>query len=72
LAQRLALLGGVAFLEEVLEEVCPCGVGFEMLFLAMCERFFSYLTLDPDVEISILPVPYMPGCCHVPALMIID
>ena len=42
----MALLGGVALLEEV----CHCGVGFEV---------FSYAQTPPSVEESVLLATYM-------------
>jgi hypothetical protein len=48
------------------------GVGFKTLFLAAWRPVFSYLLLDEDVELSASPATSLPGCCHVPALMIMD
>ena len=57
-------------------EVWSCGskcvtgrAGFEMLILATWEPVFC-LPSKQDVEVSAPPAPCLPGCCHVPALMI--
>ena len=36
------------------------------------ETVFCYQPLDEDVELSAPPAPCLSGCCHVPALMIMD
>ena len=46
----------------LLEEVCPCGVGFETLLPALLEPVCSWLPLDEDVEPSAPPVTSLPGC----------
>jgi hypothetical protein len=54
-------LVGVALLEEV----CHCRGGFEALLLAAQKTaVFSCLPLEQDVELSTLPPPCLPGCCH--------
>jgi hypothetical protein len=55
----------------LLEEVCHCGVGFEIL-LTTWEPVFSQQPSDEDIELSAPPAPCLPGCCHVPALIIMD
>ena len=44
----MALLGGVALLEEV----CHCGVGFEALLLVAWETVFSWLPSNQDAGLS--------------------
>jgi hypothetical protein len=48
------------------------GVGFKTLILAAWELVFFQQPSDEDVELSIPPVPCLPGCCHALALMIMD
>jgi hypothetical protein len=48
------------------------GVGFKILLLAAWRLVLCYQPSDEDVELSAPPVPCLPGCCHVPALMIRD
>jgi len=84
----LCLCGGLNMTHEValLKEVCPCwsrcgltllsryvivGMGIETLILTGWKPVFCLL-LDEDVELLAPPAPCLPGCCHVPALMIMD
>ena len=74
LAWRVAVLGGVALLEWVWPCWSGCvtvGVGFKTLLLAAWKSIF-YQPSDEDVELLAPPTPRLPGCCHVPALMIMD
>ena len=48
----------------LLEEVCHCGNRLQDPCPSCLE--------DEDVELSAPPAPCLPGCCHVPALMILD
>ena len=48
------------------------GVGNETLVLAAWKPLFSWQSSDEDVELSAPLIPCLPGCCHVPALMIMD
>jgi hypothetical protein len=48
------------------------GVGFKTLVLAAWKSVFSSLPLEQYVELSALPTSCLPGCYHVPALMIMD
>jgi hypothetical protein len=48
------------------------GIGFKTLVLAAWKLVFSCLPSDEDVELSVLPAPRLPGCCHAPTLMIMD
>ncbi len=68
-AQGVALLEGVTLLEEV----CHCGGGLGDP-PPSCLRIFSLLlvSFSEDVELSAPPAPCLPGCCHAPALMIMD
>ena len=66
LAQGVALLGGMALLELV----CHCGCGLMALILAAWKSVFHWLTSDEDVDLSALPVPCLPRCCHASTLMI--
>ena len=69
LAQGGALLGGVALLEEV----CHCGCKLWDPPPSCLKIAFSWVPLDQDVECSVpSPAPCLPGCCHAPAMMIID
>ena len=64
------MLGGVALLEEVCHTV---GMGLETLLLAAWKLVvFPWLPSEQDVELSALPAPCLPRCCHVPALMLMD
>jgi hypothetical protein len=56
----------------LLEEVCHCRRGFKTLILAAWKPVFSGRPSDEDVELSAPHVPWLPGCCPVPALMIMD
>jgi NADH:ubiquinone oxidoreductase subunit E len=47
-------------------------VGFNTLILAARKPVFHYQPSDEDVELSALPAPCLPGCCHAPTLMIMD
>ena len=47
------------------------GVDKETLLLAMWEPVFSLRPSDEDVELSALPAPPLPGCCHAPDIIII-
>jgi hypothetical protein len=60
-------------------EVWPCwsrcvtvGMGFKTLTLAAWKPVFHLQASDEDVELSAPPMPCLPGCCHAPALMIMD
>ena len=64
----LTLLGGVALLEQV----CHCGCGLKTLTLVAWKLVFHQQPSDEDVELSAPPAPYLSGCCHVPALMMMD
>jgi hypothetical protein len=68
LAQGVAPLGSVALLNEV----CYCGCGHKTLTLAAWKSIFYQLPPNEDVELSAPPAPCLHGCCHVPALMIMD
>jgi hypothetical protein len=48
------------------------GVGFKTLILAAWKSVFCQQSSDEDVELSAPPAPGLPGCCHAPALMILD
>jgi hypothetical protein len=42
-------------------------VGFEVSYMlksGQCDTVFSSLPVDQDIELSALPVPCLPGCCH--------
>jgi hypothetical protein len=62
-AQGRALFRGVAL---------QWAWGFKNLILAAWKPVFSYQPSGEDVELSALPVPCLPGCCHVPFLMVMD
>ena len=47
-------------------------MGFKILILAAWKTVLSCLPSEQYIELSAPPVPCLPGCCHVPALMIID
>jgi hypothetical protein len=47
-------------------------MGFKTLILAAWKPVFHQQPSDEDVELSALPAPGLLGCCHVPALMILD
>jgi len=66
LAHGVGLLEGVALLEEVYH--CRVRLRDPPPSCPVC----SWLPSDENVELSVLPAPYLPECCHVPALMIID
>ena len=55
-----------------LEEVCHCGCGFKTLILAAYKPVFCQQPSDEDVELLASPAPCLPGCCHIPALMIMN
>ena len=66
---RCRLVGiGVTWLEQV----CHCGCELKTLTLVAWKSIFHQQPLDEHVELSALPVPCLPGCCHVPTLMIMD
>ena len=77
LSQGVPLLGSCGLVGvgvALLVWVWPCwrkcftvGVGLKTLILAAWSQ-----SSDEDVELSAPPVPCLPGCCHVPALMIMD
>jgi hypothetical protein len=46
------------------------GVCFKNLILAAWKPVFCRQPSDEDVEFSAPPSPCLPGCCHVPTLMI--
>jgi hypothetical protein len=48
------------------------GMDFNTCVLAAWEPVFCLQPSDEDVELSAPPVPYLPRCCHVPALIIMD
>jgi len=58
-------------------EVWPCcrcitvGVGFKTPSYLPGSQY-SASSPDEDAELSAPPAPCLPGCCHVPALMIMD
>jgi hypothetical protein len=47
-------------------------MGFMNLILAAWKPVFFQQPSDEDVELSAPPAPCLPGCCHVPILMIVD
>jgi hypothetical protein len=47
-------------------------VGYKTLILAAWKSVFCQQPSDEDVELSVLPEPCLPGCCHVPTLIIMD
>jgi hypothetical protein len=59
---------GVALLEKVLH----CGSRLWDALATCLRRIFFCLPSEQDVELSASPVPCLPGCCHVPTLMIVD
>jgi hypothetical protein len=66
----VALLGGVALLEEVRH-----WGGFEVSYsqaVPSVAHSLLLLPVDWDVELSAPPAPCLPGCCHVPAKKIMD
>ena len=48
------------------------GAGFKTLILSVWKSVFHKQPSDEDVELSAPLIPCLPGCCHVPALMIMD
>jgi len=48
------------------------GEGFELFLLAMQDLVFFCLPLEQDIKLPALPVLCLPGCCHVPTMMIMD
>jgi hypothetical protein len=48
------------------------GVGFNIFVLSVWKSVFHHQPSDEDEELSAPPAPCLPGCCHVPTLMIMD
>jgi hypothetical protein len=48
------------------------GVGYKILILVAWKPVFFYQPSGEDIELSSPPAPCLPGCCHVPAMMIMD
>jgi hypothetical protein len=63
-AQGVALLEGMALLELL----CHFGEGFKTLVLASWKSVVFSSSLQMK-ELSAPPVPCLPGCCHVAALL---
>ena len=61
--KRYGLVGG---------SVVIVRVGLETLLLAACKLVFSCMPFDEDIEFPVPPVPFLPGHCNVPTLMIMD
>ena len=68
MGQRMALFGSIAFRSRCV----TVGVGFKTLILAAWKQVFCSKTSYEDAELSAPPAPCLPGCCPVPALMIMD
>jgi hypothetical protein len=47
-------------------------VGFKTLILAAWKILFCWQPSEEGKELSAQPAPCLSGCCHVPALMIMD
>jgi hypothetical protein len=47
-------------------------MGVKPLILAAWKPVFCQQPSDEDVELSVSPAASLPGCCHVPTLMIMD
>jgi NADH:ubiquinone oxidoreductase subunit E len=48
------------------------GMGVKTLIPAAWKPVFCWKPSDEDVELSAPPESCLPGCCHAPALMIVD
>jgi hypothetical protein len=75
---KVGLCGGLNMLGLGSGSIKRCGLvggrvaeGNETLLLTTWEPVCSWRPSD-DIEISVLPAPCLPGCCHVPTLMIMD
>jgi hypothetical protein len=67
LAQGVALLEGVSFLEYVWlcwRKYVTLRVGFETLLLVTWKTVCSWLSFDEDVKFSELPAPYLLAQYH--------
>jgi hypothetical protein len=52
--------------------VVTVGVGFNTLVQTAWKPVICYQPSDEDVELSDPLAPYLPACCHVPTLMILN
>jgi hypothetical protein len=48
------------------------GMGFKTLVIDAWRPVVPLQPSDEDVELSAPPAPFLPGCCHVLTLMIMD
>jgi hypothetical protein len=69
LAQGVVLLGGMALLDEVYHHGSRL---WDLPPSCLRSQSSSCLPLEQDVELSALPVPWLPRYCHPPALIIMD
>jgi hypothetical protein len=71
-AELICLPQGVSGTIRYWRKCVTVGVDFETLLLAAWEPVFSCWSLKQDVELSATPMLCLPGCCHAPALIIMD